>query len=42
MLKGRSVAAMTLGCKVNQYETDSMLDMLKNAGAEIVDFDEKS
>lgn len=42
MLKGRSVAAMTLGCKVNQYETDSMLDMLKNAGAEIVDFDEKA
>lgn len=40
MLKGMSVAAMTLGCKVNQYETDSMLEMLKADGAEIVEFDE--
>ena len=41
MLKGMSVAATTLGCKVNQAETDSMLDMLKAAGANIVEFDEK-
>ena len=34
MLKGKSVAATTLGCKVNQAETDSMLDMLSAAGAE--------
>lgn len=42
MLKGKSVAATTLGCKVNQAETDSMLDMLGAAGAEIVDFEEKA
>lgn len=42
MLKGKSVAATTLGCKVNQAETDSMLDMLSAAGADIVDFEEKA
>lgn len=42
ILKGKSVAATTLGCKVNQAETDSMLDMLSAAGADIVDFEEKA
>ena len=42
MLKGKSVAATTLGCKVNQAETDSMLDMLGTAGADIVEFEEKA
>ena len=42
MLKGKSVAATTLGCKVNQAETDSMLDMLSAAGADIVDCEEKA
>lgn len=42
MLKGKSIAATTLGCKVNQAETDSMLDMLSAAGADIVDFEEKA
>lgn len=42
MLKGKTVAALTLGCKVNQYETDGMLASLKEAGAVIVDFDEKA
>lgn len=42
MLKGKSVAATTLGCKVNQAETDSMLDMLSAAGADIVDLEEKA
>lgn len=42
MLKGKSVAATTLGCKVNQAETDSMLDMLSAAGADIADFEEKA
>lgn len=42
MLKGKSVAATTLGCKVNQAETDSMLDMLSAAGVDIVDFEEKA
>ena len=42
MLKGMSVAAVTLGCKVNQAETDSMLDILHEAGAEIVEFEDKA
>ncbi len=42
MLKGKSVAATKLGCKVTQAETDSMLDMLSAAGADIVDFEEKA
>lgn len=42
MLKGKTVAALTLGCKVNQYETDGMLALLKESGAEIVDFDHKA
>ena len=29
-------AFYTLGCKVNQYETEYMAEMLKNAGFEIV------
>lgn len=33
MLNGKTVAAFTLGCKVNQYETDGMLELLENAGA---------
>lgn len=42
MLKGKTIAALTLGCKVNQYETDGMLEILKNAGAQIVEFDQKA
>lgn len=40
MLKGKTVAALTLGCKVNQYETDAMVDMLTKAGATAVEFDQ--
>ncbi|SES66670.1 tRNA (N(6)-L-threonylcarbamoyladenosine(37)-C(2))-methylthiotransferase MtaB [Anaerobranca gottschalkii] len=36
------VAFMTLGCKVNQDETDSMIDLFKKRGYQIVDFNEKS
>lgn len=42
MLKGKTIAALTLGCKVNQYETDGMLASLKEAGAEIVNFDQNA
>lgn len=42
MLKGRTVAALTLGCKVNQYETDGMMELIRKAGAKIVDFEEKA
>ena len=34
----KRVAFYTLGCKVNQYETDSMKAIFENAGYEIVDF----
>lgn len=34
----KKVAFYTLGCKVNQYETDSMKAIFENGGYEIVDF----
>ena len=36
----KKVAIHNLGCKVNSYEAESMELMLKNAGYEIVPFDE--
>lgn len=36
----KNVAFYTLGCKVNQYETDSMMDMIKEHGCNVVSFDE--
>ena len=36
----RTVAFCTLGCKVNQYETNGMIQEFKNKGYEIVEFDE--
>lgn len=36
------VAFFTLGCKVNQYETDLMMKSFTDSGYDIVDFDEKS
>ena len=36
----KKVAFYTLGCKVNQYETDAMMELLKNAGYEIADFND--
>ncbi len=42
MLKGKTAAALSLGCKVNQYETDGMTELLKNSGVEMVDFNEKA
>ena len=38
----KKVAFCTLGCKVNQYETNGMLQKFKTAGYEIVDFNEYS
>lgn len=35
-------AFYTLGCKVNQYETDLMIKQFKDSGYEVVDFDEKA
>jgi len=36
------VAFYTLGCKVNQYETNAMIQELKNNAYEIVDFKQKA
>lgn len=41
-MTGIKVALHNLGCKVNQYETDAMAQQLKNAGYEIVSFEEKA
>lgn len=35
----KTVAVYTLGCKVNQYETNAMVQQFQNNGYEIVDFD---
>lgn len=42
MLKGKTVAPLTLGCKVNQYETDGMIELLKEVGMTAVSFEEKA
>lgn len=36
----KKAAFYSLGCKVNQYETEAMIDLFKKAGYEIVDFTE--
>ncbi len=38
----KNIGFYTLGCKVNQYETDSMMDMLKSCGCHVVSFEEKA
>lgn len=38
----KSVAFLTLGCKVNSYETDGMQKLFEEAGFEILDFSEKA
>lgn len=38
----KKVSVYTLGCKVNQYESDSMMDMLASEGCEIVPFEERA
>ncbi len=41
-LAGVKISVLTLGCKVNAYESDAMIALLRAAGAEIVDFDDVS
>ncbi len=36
----KKVAFCTLGCKVNQYETEAITEMFKKNGYEVVDFEE--
>lgn len=38
----RKVAFYTLGCKVNQYETNAMIQQFQEHGYELVDFEEKA
>jgi len=38
----KKAAAVTLGCKVNQYDTQAMLELLQNDGYEIVPFNSKA
>lgn len=38
----KKVAFYTLGCKVNQYETEAMTEIFENSGYEAVDFEEKA
>ncbi len=38
----KKVAFYTLGCKVNQYDTEAVLEKFKQSGYEIVDFNEYS
>lgn len=42
ILKNKKAAILTLGCKVNQYESDAMGGLLKQAGCRMVDFQEKA
>ena len=39
---GKTAALHTLGCKVNEYETDAMRASLEEAGFTIVDFCQKA
>ncbi|WP_462318318.1 tRNA (N(6)-L-threonylcarbamoyladenosine(37)-C(2))-methylthiotransferase MtaB [Marinilabilia sp.] len=39
---GRRVAFKTLGCRLNQYETDALATQFDKAGYEIVDFNEQA
>lgn len=38
----KRVAFETLGCKVNAYETEAMIELFKKSGYEIVDFEESA
>lgn len=41
-LSGVRIGTLTLGCKVNQYETDSMRELLEQAGAELTEFEDEA
>lgn len=41
-MKNKTVAMCTLGCKVNTYETNKMIQLFKDAGYECIDFEEKA
>ena len=41
-MENKNVAFCTLGCKVNQYETNAMIQEFMKEGYTIVEFDEKA
>ncbi len=41
-IQEKTVAFYTLGCKVNQYETNAMTQKMIQAGYKIIDFEEKA
>ena len=41
-IAGKRVAFLTLGCKVNSYETEGMRELLLNAGAVEAEFEEEA
>ncbi|MCK9221604.1 MAG: tRNA (N(6)-L-threonylcarbamoyladenosine(37)-C(2))-methylthiotransferase MtaB [Limnochordia bacterium] len=42
MAQGKKVAGFTLGCKVNQYDTEAVLELFEREGYKIVNFDESA
>ena len=38
----KKAGTLTLGCKVNQYETDAVTELLENAGYQMVPFEEEA
>lgn len=38
----KKLATVTLGCKVNQYDTDSVVTQFLEAGYKVVDFNEEA
>jgi len=38
----KRAAFYTLGCKVNQYETEAISEMFEKAGYKIVDFEDEA
>ncbi len=39
-MTNKKVASFTLGCKVNQYDTEAVIETFKNKGYKIVNFEE--
>ena len=42
VMSGKTVAFLTLGCKVNSYETEGMRELFKKAGATETEFHKKA
>lgn len=38
----KKVSFLTLGCKVNQYETEAMIELFRNSGYEVTEIEEKA